>query len=155
MNILNFSPIILDIIIEYIGPLHINNLFWTNHFFQHYIIRYLRKFNNNNESVFSKFNLELYTLTYDIINNNKIKNHAILYYGFSYNLILFPQNDLVIKNFFQPIKNYVKIRILDYIYNTVNYHKYNLKKYNLGNEKIYKTYYKLLLLYPNRIKETY
>lgn len=149
MNILNFSPSILDIIIEYIGPLDINNLFWTNTFFQIYIIRYLKNLNDKNNSIFCKFNYHTYLTSYNILNKQNIDLHVGYYYYLGYTIIESGYNDEYINNIYSLQPEFQKkLKLQNYINHLVNYHINSIKIYISSEIKVIK-YYKYLLLYNN------
>jgi hypothetical protein len=150
MELVSLSNELLFKIIDFLGSINLNSLFWTQIKFQELIIIYLKKINLKINSNFYKYNYETFILSYNIYNDVKIQNHISYYYYLGYKLNTFICSDIGIKqNFITKCHSQNKKQIHNYSTNLVNNHIFYIKKYSKTNLKYYK-YFKHLLLYQNR-----
>jgi hypothetical protein len=135
MNLLDMPYNIKYGIICHLDSFNLNNLFWTHSSFQEIVLRYLNNIKNKEFSNINLINYEIFNLSFNLINNNIIKNHYMFYYTYGYNIFSDRSN---------KFKNYT----LKLIHN----HRKNISSFKQLDVKENK-YFELLLLYYRRHKK--
>ena len=135
MNLLDMPYNIKYGIICHLDSFNLNNLFWTHSSFQEIVLRYLNNIKNKEFSNINLINYEIFNLSFNLINNNIIKNHYMFYYTYGYNIFSDSSN---------KFKNYT----LKLIHN----HRKNISSFKQLDVKENK-YFELLLLYYRRHKK--
>lgn len=135
MNLLNLPYLVKYSIISFLGPYNLDNIFWTHSSFQELVLKYLYYIKNTDKSYINLFNYEIFNLSFNLINNNIIKNHYMFYYTYGYNI-------------FSDTKTTYKIYTLNLIQN----HRKNISSFKPLDVKENK-YFELLLLYYRRHKK--
>jgi hypothetical protein len=137
-------------IIKLIGILNLDQLFWTNKYLQSVVLNYLRDINKKYYSELTEYYYEFFYLNYCILNNIKISMHYSIYYNLTFELINIERYKN--KNFNKIFAdNLTRNEIVLMIKKNINNHKLNILKYKNLKKKELK-YYKIMLLYPNRIE---
>jgi len=156
MNLLDLPYDINYYIIECLGPVNLDNLFWTNSYYHKPILNYLKKFDNNYKSNLSKLNYEIFKLNYNLLNRIPITLHYMNYYNFSYKIFTMDYNeinDIKIKKFIHRKNLFEKKEFIrNYSKNVIINHKNNILFYKKLDRKQLK-YFTMLLLYYNKIKK--
>ena len=135
MNLLDMPYNIKYGIICHLDSFNLNNLFWTHSSFQEIVLRYLNNIKNKEFSNINLINYEIFNLSFNLINNNIIKNHYMFYYTYGYNI--FSDTNREFKN---------------YTLNLIQNHRKNISSFKQLDVKENK-YFELLLLYYRRHKK--